>query len=222
MAILYAKDLVEASGSAKSGPEKCIRCLRPRTSASIVTRGKTSLSDCFALCKRERRHLLVVVEKISKSLCGIVTTEDILEEILQDEIVGDDDQYIDQGNTSSYAAGPRAPGLRRAIGELLRSLSPRRAAPGPSLYGAWGPFRGAPPCLIYFTRSSARRLWPQRAGGGPIADRVPPRGPFPSSSVVTALRRSSSCCVDPYRGPSNSSAWLYVLLRECVAPRASF
>ena len=36
-----------------------------------------------------------------------MTTEDILEEILQDEIVGDDDQYIDQGKHVVDAARPR-------------------------------------------------------------------------------------------------------------------
>jgi CBS domain containing-hemolysin-like protein len=71
--------------------------------------------------------LLVVVEKISGALCGIVTTEDILEELLQDEIVGDDDQWIDDGNQSSHR-----PGLARQNSKfydplvLMRQLSPRR------------------------------------------------------------------------------------------------
>ena len=84
-----------------------------------------------------------VVEQISKGMGGIVTTEDILEEILQDEIVGDDDQYIDQGNTSSMR-----PGLARQNSKaydplvLMRQLSPRRGLtvpPDPPSMARGGP-----------------------------------------------------------------------------------
>ena len=134
---------------------------------------KTSLGDCFALCKRERRHLLVVVEKISKSLCGIVTTEDILEEILQDEIVGDDDQYIDQEHVVD-AAGPRAPeleGLRSS--RALRSLSPAMARALPSRAAGRHPEGGPSSCRSF--RSMARPRGAARSAPCPRSSSRPRR-----------------------------------------------
>ena len=142
VAILYAKDLVGVGFERNLALKSVLDAFDAYKRVYNVYE-KTSLGDCFALCKRERRHLLVVVEKISKSLCGIVTTEDILEEILQDEIVGDDDQYIDQGNTSSMR-----PGLARQNSKaydplvLMRQLSPRRglnAPPDPPSMARGGP-----------------------------------------------------------------------------------
>ena len=142
VAILYAKDLVGVGFERNLALKSVLDAFDAYKRVYNVYE-KTSLGDCFALCKRERRHLLVVVEKISKSLCGIVTTEDILEEILQDEIVGDDDQYIDQGNTSSMR-----PGLARQNSKaydplvLMRQLSPRRGMtvpPDPPSMARGGP-----------------------------------------------------------------------------------
>lgn len=126
VAILYAKDLVGV-GFERKLPLKSVLDAFDAYKRVFPVYEKTSLGECFSMCKRERRHLLVVVQKISGALCGIVTTEDILEELLQDEIVGDDDQWIDDGNQSSHR-----PGLARQNSKfydplvLMRQLSPRR------------------------------------------------------------------------------------------------
>ena len=55
---------------------------------------------------------------------GIITTEDIIEELIQDEIVGDDDEYVDDAKAST-----RRPGVVRTNSKrydplaLLRQLS---------------------------------------------------------------------------------------------------
>ena len=66
VAILYAKDLVGVGFERNLALKSVLDAFDAYKRVYNVYE-KTSLGDCFALCKRERRHLLVVVEKISKS-----------------------------------------------------------------------------------------------------------------------------------------------------------
>ncbi len=55
---------------------------------------------------------------------GIITTEDIIEELIQDEIVGDDDEYVDDAKASTRRPGVVETNSKRYDPlALLRQLS---------------------------------------------------------------------------------------------------
>ena len=92
------------------------------------------LGACMDYCKRTRCHMLIVVDKSQKlwPTVGVVTTEDILEEIIGDEIVGDDDQVIDDAAASSMRPGLSRKNSRAYDPSLfLSQLVATRDAPEP-------------------------------------------------------------------------------------------
>jgi len=123
--VLYAKDLVGV-GSDHALPLK--RVLDAFQAARRVHEidYRATLGEAFEHCKKCRVHLMVVVDKTRRDwpMVGVVTSEDILEELLQEEIVGDDDMLIDDA-----AASTRRPGVPRKNSKaydpcaLIRTLS---------------------------------------------------------------------------------------------------
>ena len=60
-------------------------------SASINTKAQTAVLNAF---KKSRQHLFVVVNEYGE-VAGLVTIEDVLEEIIGAEIMDEDDKYVD-------------------------------------------------------------------------------------------------------------------------------
>jgi len=61
---------------------------------AISVRGKDNLDDVLDRFKTERLHLFMVTDE-HENILGIITLEDILEEVFQYEIIDETDEYID-------------------------------------------------------------------------------------------------------------------------------
>ena len=106
VALLYAKDLVGIGFERRLPVTRVLAGFKASDRVHAVA-STTNLGACFELCKKERCHMLIVVDKTKRlwPALGILTTEDVLEEIIQDEIVGDDDQFVDDAAASSSRPG---------------------------------------------------------------------------------------------------------------------
>jgi len=97
------------------------------------------LNEAFTVCKKERLHLLIVEDEqvattsdTASRTVGIVTVEDIIEDIIQEELVDEDDEYVDtaQHAYADGAAGTPSADLNNKnvkaydTGALLRKLKP--------------------------------------------------------------------------------------------------
>ncbi|KAH8047007.1 DUF21-containing protein [Aureococcus anophagefferens] len=119
VALLYAKDLVGIGYERKIPLQQVLDSFRATERVHSVA-ATTTLGAAFDLCK------LVVVDKAVKNwpCLGVVTTEDILEELIQDEIVGDDDQLYDDAAASSQRPGlPRKNSMAYDPTLLLKELA---------------------------------------------------------------------------------------------------
>ena len=125
VALLYAKDLVGIGYERKIPLQQVLDSFRATERVHSVAATMT-LGAAFDLCKSKRCHMLVVVDKAVKNwpCLGVVTTEDILEELIQDEIVGDDDQLYDDAAASSQRPGlPRKNSMAYDPTLLLKELA---------------------------------------------------------------------------------------------------
>ncbi|KAH8071210.1 DUF21-containing protein [Aureococcus anophagefferens] len=144
VALLYAKDLVGIGYERKIPLQQVLDSFRATERVHSVA-ATTTLGAAFDLCKSKRCHMrvppaspearraaratprrLVVVDKAVKNwpCLGVVTTEDILEELIQDEIVGDDDQLYDDAAASSQRPGlPRKNSMAYDPTLLLKELA---------------------------------------------------------------------------------------------------
>lgn len=106
VAVLYAKDLVGIGFERMLPLARILDCFHAEQRVMPVDAG-TTLGAAFDLCKKCRCHMLVVVDKTERMwpAVGVLTTEDVLEEIIQDEIVGDDDDFIDVAAISTNRPG---------------------------------------------------------------------------------------------------------------------
>ena len=98
VAILYAKDLVGIGFERKTPVSEVIKAMKGEARVHFVDVGDT-LGKANDMCREHCCHILIV--RVKDKACGVLTTEDILEEILQYEIVGDDDKFIDNKTRSS-------------------------------------------------------------------------------------------------------------------------
>jgi metal transporter CNNM len=91
--ILYAKDLVGLGFERKTPVSNVINTMKGAARVHFIDVNET-LGTANDMCRDKCVHMLVV-RGASNKACGVITTEDILEEILQYEIIGDDDKFID-------------------------------------------------------------------------------------------------------------------------------
>lgn len=108
IAVLFCKDLLGIGFERGLSIKNVIDAFDAKKRVRRVPRGM-KLNVALDICKKERRHMLVVVDNPSspvdsKSLedilkdlpaVGICTVEDIIEDIIQEEIVDEDDVYVD-------------------------------------------------------------------------------------------------------------------------------
>jgi metal transporter CNNM len=85
--ILYAKDLVKLEDFEKTA----VQLARKNT---VEIRRDIKLDDALNLFIKKRQHMFIVTDK-QKRYVGIVTLEDVIEEILHREIVDEYDKYVD-------------------------------------------------------------------------------------------------------------------------------
>jgi len=102
VAILYAKDLVGLGHEKKTPLKKIVKSF-DATKRVVTVSEKADLGVAFDTCKEKRIHMLIVAD--GKKASGVITTEDILEEILQFEIVGDDDKFVDNATERKLSGG---------------------------------------------------------------------------------------------------------------------
>ena len=105
--ILYAKDLVGLGFERKTPVSTVITTMKGEDRVHFVDVSET-LGTANDLCREKCCHMLIVKEAgTTNKACGVITTEDILEEILQYEIVGDDDKFLDN-NTHRKSSTQRS------------------------------------------------------------------------------------------------------------------
>lgn len=109
VAVLFCKDLLGIGFERQLSIQNVMDAFDASNRVRRVPRG-TKLNVALDICKKERRHMLVVVDNPSCPVdatpqedpdladapaVGICTVEDIIEDIIQEEIVDEDDVYVD-------------------------------------------------------------------------------------------------------------------------------
>mmetsp|Transcript_101399 Transcript_101399/g.194486 ORF Transcript_101399/g.194486 Transcript_101399/m.194486 type:complete len:427 (+) Transcript_101399:2-1282(+) len=102
VALMYCRDLTGVGWERKMSVKTVIETVQGESRLYQVSKSMEA-KDAFSICKKERRHLLVVTDerpegsKAEERLpaLGVVTLEDIIEEIIQDEIVGEEDEFVE-------------------------------------------------------------------------------------------------------------------------------
>ena len=123
--VLYAKDLVGIGFERQLSLKRVLGAFDAQKRVHEISTD-TKLGAAFDICKQCRIHLLIVVDKNKRNwpMVGIITTEDIIEELIQDEIVGDDDEYVDDAKASTRRPGVVETNSKRYDPlALLRQLS---------------------------------------------------------------------------------------------------
>lgn len=85
--ILHLRDVVKKNNFGKKMKELVIKKF-------LIINPKTNLASVFSKLLKGR-HLMAIVKNEFGTTLGLVTLEDIIEEIIQDEIVDEDDKFVD-------------------------------------------------------------------------------------------------------------------------------
>ena len=133
VAVLYAKDLV-GLGYEKCTPLRNVVASFASTERVHAVRASSNLGVAFDVCKEKRLHMLIAVDEGGTKAVGVITTEDVLEEILQYEIVGDDDKYLD--NSSKTAASLPTASERLGKARTLQKNNSKRYDPTSLIRGS--------------------------------------------------------------------------------------
>lgn len=95
-AVLYAKDLIGVGFDKNMPLRDVLNVFKAKSRVHKFNKNKP-LKSAFKYCKEKRVHLLVVTDEVG-NFEGLLSMEDMLEEIIQQEIVDDDDRLVDQAN----------------------------------------------------------------------------------------------------------------------------
>jgi len=121
VAVLFCKDLLGIGFERQLSIKTVIDAFDATNRVRRVPRGM-KLNVALDICKKERRHMLVVVDNPSSPVdstsqedpvlanalaVGICTVEDIIEDIIQEEIVDEDDVYVDASQAKVGFAAKR-------------------------------------------------------------------------------------------------------------------
>jgi len=105
VSVLYMKDLV-GLGFERCTPLKDVLSVFNASDRVRYISTEAKLGEAFALFQKDHIHSLVVVgneEGTKGPALGLITMEDIIEEIIQDEIVDEDDLVVDIGHDGKAA-----------------------------------------------------------------------------------------------------------------------
>lgn len=137
VAILYCRDLVGV-GCDRKVPVSAVLETVDAASRLLRIPGSSTARDAFELTQKERRHMLVVTDDPPKDALdkpmpakGILTLEDIIEEIIQDKIIGESDQFIHPKGPSKQVNA-----MRTDPHALLKTLESRYGEDSALLPGA--------------------------------------------------------------------------------------
>lgn len=121
VAVLFCKDLLGIGFERQLSIKTVIDAFDATNRVRRVPRG-TKLNVALDICKKERRHMLIVVDNPSSPVdstsqedpilanapaVGICTVEDIIEDIIQEEIVDEDDVLVDAASAKAGFATKR-------------------------------------------------------------------------------------------------------------------
>jgi len=98
--ILLAKDLLQIAGDNQSGTFQILQIIRR---ANLVSEEKR-LNVLLKEFRETRQHMAIVIDEYG-SMCGIVTIEDVLEQIvgdIEDETDVDDENYIKEFDAENH------------------------------------------------------------------------------------------------------------------------